>query len=835
MTPVQVTLVLTLALNLALGVFVLATQPGRATNRVFFMLSLVLAAWLVGVLFITMAASARWASFWIRQAYAVALLIPMAGDYLRQAVVDHGTRRLPRIRGGWGLWFATVFIAGLCQTGYFLAGVQMPGAGQGLPYAVYGPGLHVFTVYYLAAWFLLLLRLIRDARGTSGIVRAEICFILLGLPSGLMFGVLCSIILPMLTSDYVYAALSPLSLVFLDASIAYGIATRRIMEATELLRRVTAYALLTAYLLLLYLAVWFPVDQLTNRVYGPSLLPHMAAALALAFSLAPVHGRLQRFSARLFINARPLNVATVVQRTTRLLDSIGTLRDLLQRFAHSISQAVDTDRVVILLLGPTVYEQHYPDPAVDGSLSLKPEDALAQVVREHGGPLSIDLVERIRPSALLTAAAARLKDLRAAISVRIHSKEGLEGLLLLGPRLSGRIYGAVEQEALQILCNQLAVALENARLYTQIQNSKIYHEILLDNLVSGVIAVNAERVITVFNHEAQRITRLQPADVLGQPLSVLPEPLAAALQKTLDHGQGRRDQDAVLVPNPGEETPIRLGSSVFHGHTGQALGALVVFSDMTALRRLEMQVRRTDRLASLGTLVAGMAHEIKNPLVSIKTFTQLLPERYDDPEFRTTLSKLAGDEIQRIDAIVNQLLHFSRPARPNLVPLALHQVLHSTLQLVAQQAHRRGINLAVRLEAARDRVRADANQLNQAFVNILLNGMDAIRGEGGVLIVSTDNPECPPYSSRVSDAHDAGRSFIRVCVTDTGEGISRENLARVFDPFFTTKDHGTGLGLSVAHGIIADHAGLVDVSSDIGRGTTFSLYFPLLPEEATAA
>ncbi|HOW98433.1 MAG TPA: hypothetical protein PK634_11660, partial [Kiritimatiellia bacterium] len=151
MTPVQVTLVLTLALNLALGVFVLATQPGRATNRVFFMLSLVLAAWLVGVLFITMAASARWASFWIRQAYAVALLIPMAGDYLRQAVVDHGTRRLPRIRGGWGLWFATVFIAGLCQTGYFLAGVQMPGAGQGLPYAVYGPGLHVFTVYYLAA------------------------------------------------------------------------------------------------------------------------------------------------------------------------------------------------------------------------------------------------------------------------------------------------------------------------------------------------------------------------------------------------------------------------------------------------------------------------------------------------------------------------------------------------------------------------------------------------------------------------------------------------------------------------------------------------------------
>lgn len=829
MSPVQATLLVTLALNLAMGIFVLSTQPGRALNRVFFGLSLVLAGWLVGVWSITLADTVFWAAFWIRQSYAVALLIPIFGQYLRQAVVDHGSRRIPRVRHGPALWLATVAMALLCQTPFFLKEVRMPAAGTGLPYAVYGPGLYVFTVYYLAAWCLLVARLIRDARHATGIVRAELYFVLLGLPSGLLFGVLCSIVLPLLTSDYVYAALSPLSLIFLDASIAYGIATRRIMEATELLRRVTAYALLTTYLLALYLAIWFPVHGLTRRIYGPSLLPHMAAALAVALSMAPAYGRLQRFSARLFVNARPLNVATVVQRTSRILDSIGTMGDLLQRFAHGIAEAVDTDRVLILLLGTENYDQLFPDPGPAAALSLAPGDALVRAVREHGAPLSVDLVERIRPYPLLAEAARRLKAVQASIAVRIHSKDGLEGLLLMGPRLSGRIYGSVEQEALQILCNQLAVALENARLYTQVQNSKIYHEILLDSLVNGVVAINEERKVTVFNREAQRITRLPPSEVLGRPLSGLPAPLVSALNSAFDHGRGRRDEDVVLLHEGGEETPVRLGSSVFHGHTGQVLGALVVFADLTALRRLEMQVRRTDRLVSLGTLVAGMAHEIKNPLVSIKTFTQLLPERYGDPDFRTTFSSLVGDEVQRIDTLVNQLLHFSRPARPNLVPTPLHQVLHSTLQLVTQQARQKGIHLAVQLSASRDRVRADANQLNQAFVNVLLNGMDAIHGADGTLIVATENLEAVPYAARSADTHDTGQPYIRVGITDTGEGIPPENLARVFDPFFTTKNHGTGLGLSVAHGIVHEHGGIMDVSSEVGRGTTFHLYFPLLP------
>ena len=260
------------------------------------------------------------------------------------------------------------------------------------------------------------------------------------------------------------------------------------------------------------------------------------------------------------------------------------------------------------------------------------------------------------------------------------------------------------------------------------------------------------------------------------------------------------------------------------------MGVLLVFNDLTTLKKLELQVRRTDRLASLGTLAAGMAHEIKNPLVTIKTFTQLLPERYEDTDFRDTFSSLIGQEVKRIDSIVNQLLRFSRPAKPDLAPLHLHEVLDSSTNLISQQLRQKGIELIRSYEAANDMVQADADQLNQAFINFLLNAIEAMPGRGE-LFVGTELVPAEPYSLD-SWQQDASEGRIRVTIRDTGEGIAPDLLGRIFDPFYTTKSHGTGLGLSVAHGILQEHSGAIDVESEIGRGTSFFISFPLLRKEA---
>jgi signal transduction histidine kinase len=250
---------------------------------------------------------------------------------------------------------------------------------------------------------------------------------------------------------------------------------------------------------------------------------------------------------------------------------------------------------------------------------------------------------------------------------------------------------------------------------------------------------------------------------------------------------------------------------------------------MTLVKRLETQVRRTAHLASVGTLSAGMAHEIKNPLVTVKTFAQLLPEKFDDEEFRTTFSELVAKEVNRIDRIVNQLLKFGRPSKAQLIRVSLKDVLEQSLQLVQVQAEKKGIRIDRELDGGD--IAGDPRLLEQAFINFFLNAIEAMEA-GGTLSVSTALVHQPlPVTSVFENAYPDRHYVVRI--EDTGIGISEEDLPQVFDPFFTArKSNGTGLGLSVAYSIIQEHGGGIDIASQLGVGTTFHVMFPALQEDA---
>ena len=835
MTLSYIAVSIALIVDLAYGILIFLTNSRRTVNQHFLTLSMVLAAWLSCVLFILTAGSTAKADFFMRQAFVVAALIPMACNLLRLAIkFPHDSWWKVVVRSAWFV-VISLGVGALCQTNFFMHSVALPNRAvfpMEVAEPVYGVGFTIYTTYFIVALGLLAIAFIRDGQATRGMQQLELHFAFLGCCVGVLTGMTLALLLPALTGSSQSAQFAGVGSILMNAIIAYGIVTRRIMDVAEMLRRSTAYALLTAYLVGLYGIIWSLSNLAMGRILGlPSPVPHLLAALAVAFSMAPAHGHLQRFANRLFINVQPLDVGSTMQNTNRILHSISTLDELLQRFAESIAEAVGTDRVTILLAEKDHLVQQYPAPEHGTGVRLSMEDPLVETLKSESEPVAADTIQRQRPTSVLAQTGRRFAELRAAMAVGIHSKGGLQGLMLLGPRLSGRIYGAMEQDTLQILCNQLAVALENAKLYTQVQDSKIYNEILLDNLVSGIVAANADGVVTVFNREAQRITRLRAEDVLNHPISALPTPLARGLELTFERGYGLRDQEMTIHYGSGDELPVRVGSSLFHGHAGLVLGALLVFNDVTTIKKLELQVRRTDRLASLGTLAAGMAHEIKNPLVTIKTFTQLLPERYEDLDFRETFSSLIGQEVKRIDTIVNQLLKFSRPAKPNLTPTHLHEVLDNSLKLITQQLRQKGITLVRSYSAPHDLVHADADQLNQAFINFFLNSIEAMAGNGH-LTVSTEHVSADLYSpnqwrERTAEGH------IRVSIRDTGDGIDAQDLGRIFDPFFTTKSLGTGLGLSVAHGIIQEHGGMIDVESAVSRGTTFYVVFPLIRQEAS--
>ncbi len=233
------------------------------------------------------------------------------------------------------------------------------------------------------------------------------------------------------------------------------------------------------------------------------------------------------------------------------------------------------------------------------------------------------------------------------------------------------------------------------------------------------------------------------------------------------------------------------------------------------LKRSKSYIRRADRLASLGTLTAGLAHEIRNPLVAIKTFTQLLPERLEDDEFRGQFLQIAAGEVDRISSLVEELLDFTRPSEPKLDFENINTILDGMILLVSTETKKKQIDILRSYAPDLPPVQIDREQIKQVFLNILLNAIQAT-SENGKITVKTRSFIKP-----------GGEPYIQIECTDTGCGISPEHMEEIFNPFFTTKSTGSGLGLSISHQIIQDHRGYIDVESQWGKGSSFFINLPV--------
>lgn len=819
-------------LQLVLGLAVIQANPKRPLNQCFLLLSVVIAGWVTSLHFALTATNPAVAEFWIRQASVAGALILCMFNLLRLSVRDRdlGWRN---ILGRSRIWLiATGGIVALCQTGFFLKAATIPHPiGSAPPIPLYGDGVFVYSAFFIATIIALIVSTWRDLRNTTGGEHAELAFILIGGLTALTFPVLLSFILGLFIEPERLLWFAPFRVFFFSLVVAYGIATRKIMEVGLLFRRGMGYAILTAYLLALYGLVWW----LVFTVFAPQMpdgaktLAHVLAAIVVAFAMAPARGVSQGLADKLFLGSRRLDFRSTMSQAASILKSVTTLQDLLRRFAETIAGAVGTDKVFILLPHHNAFSQHYPPSSPElaaPDLVLRGDDAVIQYLETHQETLVLDELHRMRQTPKLEAVEKQMASLDVAVAMGFFAREHLAGVMFLGARLSGRIYGSVEQNALQVLCGQLAIAIDNAQLFTEVQNAKIYNEILLQNLTTGVIAASTEGDITVFNHEAEQIIGSKAEALLNRSIDGLPDSIRDLLRETLGSAERKEGRELVL-PSGDHDTVVRASSSIFHGQQDEMLGALVVLTDITMLKRLEEQVRRSDRLASLGTLSAGMAHEIKNPLVSIKTFAQLLPERYHESDFRETFSKLIGHEIDRIDSLVNQLLRFARPAKPVLKPMHVHDALEKSLQLVATRLAQHEIKLTRSWEADVDTIRADADQLEQVFLNFFLNAMEAMK-PGGELRVETDIPAGVEWMAALSGTNGDSHKVLRVTIRDNGEGIRTEDIPHVFDPFFTTKESGTGLGLSVVHGIVQEHGGHIEVESELKKGTSFHILLPVV-------
>jgi signal transduction histidine kinase len=225
--------------------------------------------------------------------------------------------------------------------------------------------------------------------------------------------------------------------------------------------------------------------------------------------------------------------------------------------------------------------------------------------------------------------------------------------------------------------------------------------------------------------------------------------------------------------------------------------------------QLLVEVRKGEQMKAVGTLAAGLAHEIKNPLASIKTFTDYLDAHYADPAFRAKFKKIVGGEVERINLIVQQLLDFAKPVPPKLAPIDVPRLLDETVELLNSELVERRVEVD-RCYDASATILGDPQQLKQVFLNLILNSLQAMNGNGRLAI----------QTGRTG-------SELVVTIADNGVGIDPKDLPRIFEPFFTTKPSGTGLGLAVVQGIVKEHRGRIAVESHPGQGTTTQLFLPI--------
>src|SRR5512142_1239394 len=356
---------------------------------------------------------------------------------------------------------------------------------------------------------------------------------------------------------------------------------------------------------------------------------------------------------------------------------------------------------------------------------------------------------------------------------------------------------------------------------------------ILSGIIDGVVVTDVEGRVLIWNRAAEELTGIAAADALGKHLrDVLADNPAVVgqVEKTLASGRSYSEYEAEIAVKYGPRHPVGLVTSMLTDDRGRPTGAILTIRDQTGVRDLKERMRRSDRLATLGMIAAGIAHEIKNPLVGIRGAAQLMKAEIrsgsrEVPAAGKSMTEYLDvilKESDRLNKVLEGILDFTRLKHRETKSSNIHSILDRVLLLNEDSVRRRGIVLTRLYDPSLPEVYGSEDQLIQVFLNIIKNAVEAMP-KGGKLTVMTRMSDL--FTTVQSD----GRKYqlMVVKVSDTGAGIKQEHLQDIFTPFFTTKDRGVGLGLALSYQIVQEHLGTIRVESQENEGTTFSVYLPL--------
>ncbi len=623
--------------------------------------------------------------------------------------------------------------------------------------------------------------------------------------------------------------LTALLLGLVPLAFASAIVRYRLMDVEVIIKRGLAYAAAVAAIAAIYaLLLRFAGEVFLDGRDEHNTVIALLATLVVVLLANPVKNAIQTALDRVYYRDR-YDYRRALVAFARELNSDLDLQRLSERLVQRVCETLVVDRMALLLAPPESAGQRAPHAfgviascgfEVDHRPHLPREsDITARLLAGQSVALEDAANSRRYPADEVAA----WKDCGVHYFVPCVSKEGTIAVLALGRRASGELLSSEDMALLAAVAAQAATALENARLYRQlrvkadeVERMRQFSDSILESLNDGLAVVDLEDRVVRWNSQFEQLFGL-PRSAAGRTLDTIFDP---SFVNSLRAARRESPAGAVLFRVPmtsaHADGPRRLlvnvAAAPLRTHTGETAGTIVIVEDITSRVQLEEQLQISEKMASIGLLAAGVAHEVNTPLTGISSYTQMLLDHADPDDPRTKLLEKIERQTFRAAKIVNGLLNLARPAQVETGPVDLNAVINDVLALLEHQLRNGKIQVRKELSSHAPIVDGIEYKLQQVLLNLFMNARDAMP-RGGWLSVS----------SRLED----GRATIEV--SDTGSGIPTEHLSRIYDPFFTTKaiGKGTGLGLSITYGIVQEHGGTITCESAVGKGTRFVMTLPL--------
>lgn len=660
-----------------------------------------------------------------------------------------------------------------------------------------------------------------------------------------------------LPEDNFSIALTTLPLALIPLSFGHSVVRYRLMDVDVVVRRALVYAMTTLAIAMMIGAVALGLvflavgNNLSNTEITLRALIAIVAMAGIVLLSEPLKKFLQERADRFFYGER-YDLRRSLLDFGRTLSATTALEPLLNALTERLRQVLDVEKVAVFIENQNLPEHYKLAKSIGLSESYKVPSDFRQMIRQKSavnGIVRADELELLEEEIIdeipqdKTAANGIIGKIEGKIEkfgrngknivrqelhyfVPCAARGKMVAVIGLGRASDGSLLSSEDLEILQTVSGYVAVAVENSLLYQEQEKRaeelallKEFNESIVESVNVGLLAVDETGRITRCNSTFETMLGFSRERTIGKLVEeVFDDAFAMNLENILGKSRWRLTEVRnayKLYTTDARGKPLILNVAVapLRSVSENQTGAIIVLENVTSRIKLEETLQQSEKLSSIGLLAAGVAHEVNTPLTGVSSYTQMLLGMIPETDPKHALLQKVQKQTDRASNIVGNLLNFSRTGSAgDFSEINVNKLLDDTLQLLEPQLRKSQIEIVKNYADVPPEILGNAGKLQQVFTNLIINARDAIL-DGGKITLTT----------AITDDNE-----VIIEVSDTGEGISPENLSKIYDPFFTTKGvgSGTGLGLAVSYGIVQEHGGSIEVESELGKGTKFQLSFP---------